>query len=223
MIAMTMGMGTMEPEEVESLLPWHAAGTLKPRDARRVEEALARDPRLAREFSLIQDEIAEAVHVNESLGAPSAQPMHRLFAAIEAEPARTRARPSNVIARMAEFLVSLSPSTLAYSAAIGALALLLQAGVIGTIVMQRSAGYQTASFEGQAPRGARVLVRFQPDTRLSDITQFLDRYRASIVDGPKADMFRIQLAGQGVAKGEADALLKQLRGEKIVGFAELAQ
>ena len=32
-----------EPGEIEMLLPWHAAGTLNTRDARRVEEALARD------------------------------------------------------------------------------------------------------------------------------------------------------------------------------------
>lgn len=31
-----------EPGEIEMLLPWHAAGTLSSRDARRVEEALAR-------------------------------------------------------------------------------------------------------------------------------------------------------------------------------------
>jgi len=30
-----------EPGEIEMLLPWHAAGTLNARDARRVEEALA--------------------------------------------------------------------------------------------------------------------------------------------------------------------------------------
>ena len=36
-----------EPGEIEMLLPWHAAGTLTARDARRVEEALACDAELA--------------------------------------------------------------------------------------------------------------------------------------------------------------------------------
>ena len=31
-----------EPDDVEMLLPWHAAGTLSARDARRVEDALGR-------------------------------------------------------------------------------------------------------------------------------------------------------------------------------------
>ncbi|MGB8612795.1 MAG: hypothetical protein WCD60_14320 [Pseudolabrys sp.] len=36
-----------ERQEIEELLPWHAAETLSRRDAQRVEEALARDPELA--------------------------------------------------------------------------------------------------------------------------------------------------------------------------------
>ena len=34
-------MLAQEPSEIEVLLPWHAAGTLSARDAKRVEEALA--------------------------------------------------------------------------------------------------------------------------------------------------------------------------------------
>ena len=44
-------MNTIDKEpqsEIEALLPWHAAGTLSRSDARRVEEALASDPELAR-------------------------------------------------------------------------------------------------------------------------------------------------------------------------------
>ena len=38
-----------EPDELEALLPFHAAGTLNARDARRVEGALARDSPLAQQ------------------------------------------------------------------------------------------------------------------------------------------------------------------------------
>src|SRR5262249_6783003 len=48
-----------EPGDIEALLPWHAAGTLDSRDARRVEEALARDPELARRYDLVREELAE--------------------------------------------------------------------------------------------------------------------------------------------------------------------
>ena len=84
MMAMSKKMLEQEPSEIEMLLPWHAAGTLNARDARRVEEALARDPELARQYAVIREEYAETIHLNESLGAPSARAMQKLFAAIDA-------------------------------------------------------------------------------------------------------------------------------------------
>ena len=79
-----------EPErhEIEALLPWHAAGTLSRRDADRVEQALAGDRELARRYELVRQELAETTRLNETLGAPSARAMEKLFAAINAEEAR---------------------------------------------------------------------------------------------------------------------------------------
>ena len=93
MMAMSKKMLDQEPSEIEMLLPWHAAGTLNARDARRVDEALARDPELARQYAVIREEYAETIHLNESLGAPSARAMQKLFAAIDGEPVR---KPSAV-------------------------------------------------------------------------------------------------------------------------------
>src|SRR5205085_11060656 len=53
MMAMSKQVLDQEPSEIEMLLPWHAAGTLNPRDARRVDEALARDPELAKQYAVI--------------------------------------------------------------------------------------------------------------------------------------------------------------------------
>src|SRR5579859_7888545 len=188
MIAMTLGAGAMEPEEIEGLLPWHATGTLNPRDARRVDEALARDPQLARQYAVIQDEIAETIHVIESLGAPSSRAMRRLLAPIDGEPSRAVRRSSNVIAQIADFIISLSPRTLAYSVALGAIELLLQAAVIAAVVTAKpTPGYEIASSDGLG-LGTRALVGFQANAKLADITQFLDAHNASIIGGPKAGM-----------------------------------
>jgi hypothetical protein len=46
-------MDVSEREEIEALLPWHAAGRLSARDARRVEDALARDATLAQRYQLV--------------------------------------------------------------------------------------------------------------------------------------------------------------------------
>src|SRR6266576_7364593 len=133
MMATSKKILEQEPSEVEMLLPWHAAGTLNARDARRVDEALARDPGLAKQYAAIQEEYAETIALNESLGAPSARAMQKLFAAIDAEPARKPSVSLGISTRIAEFFAGLSPRTLAYSAALGAVLMLLQAGVIGAI------------------------------------------------------------------------------------------
>src|ERR1700750_3267916 len=88
MMALSKQMLEQEPGDIELLLPWHAAGTLNARDVRRVEEALSRDPDLARQYAVIQEEYAETIGLNETLGAPSSRAMQKLFADIDAEPER---------------------------------------------------------------------------------------------------------------------------------------
>ena len=108
MMAVSRIMPVQEPGEIEMLLPWHAAGTLNVRDAHRVDEALARDPDLASQYAVIQQEYAETVALNESLGAPSARAMTGLFAAIEAEPAAP-SRSSNFSVGITGIFARLSP------------------------------------------------------------------------------------------------------------------
>jgi hypothetical protein len=228
MMATSKKMLEQEPSEIEMLLPWHAAGTLNARDARRVEEALARDPELARQYAAIREEYAETIALNESLGAPSARAMQKLFAAIDQEPARNPSGSLKLSARISGFFASLSPRTLAWSASLGALALLLQAGVIGAVLMKNQpASYQTASLSMNEPitralgpeAPPRALVRFSPDARVADITALLDNYQASIVDGAKGGMFRLQFGNKAMTKDEIAALMRKLQNEKIVNLA----
>jgi anti-sigma factor RsiW len=219
-----------EPSELEMLLPWHAAGTLNARDAKRVEEALARDPELARQYAVIREEYTETIGLNESLGAPSARAMTKLFAAIDAEPERTPSMSRNISARISGFFASLSPRTLAWSASLGALALLLQAGVIGAVLVksQQQGAFQTASLSmdepvtrSLGPEAPRALVRFAPDARVADITALLDTYQASIIDA-RGGMFRLQFGARGMSKDEIAALMNRLKSEKIVNLAVAA-
>ena len=232
MMAMSKKM-LSEPGEIEMLLPWHAAGTLNARDARRVEEALARDPELARQYAVIRDEYAETIHLNESLGAPSARAMQKLFAAIEEEPVRKPSLTSRISTGIAQFFASLSPRTLAWSAGAAAVALLLQAGVIGAVLMQGQT-YQTASLSvndrpaatmtrelGAAGTPPRALVRFAPDAKMADINALLDNYQATVVGGANG-LFRLQFGGKSMNKDEVAGLMSKLRGEKIVSLAESA-
>jgi len=231
MMATSKKILEQEPSEIEMLLPWHAAGTLNVRDSRKVDEALARDHELARQYAVIREEYAETIHLNESLGAPSARAMQKLFAAIDAEPARSRRASLSVAARFTGFFAKLSPRTLAWSASLGALVLLLQAGLIGVVLTNnRPASFETASLstnesitrELGAATLPRALVRFSPDARVADITALLDRYQASIVDGAKGGMFRLQFGNRAMSKDEVAGLLSRLQNEKIVGLAVAA-
>src|SRR6478752_6096984 len=93
-----------EPErhEIEALLPWHAAGTLSRRDADRVEQALAGDRELARRYDLVREEAR----------------------------APRRERSFDLGGRISELLSSLTPRTLAWSAAAAIIAIFVQAVVI---------------------------------------------------------------------------------------------
>jgi anti-sigma factor RsiW len=228
MMAASKKMLDQEPSDIEMLLPWHAAGTLNPRDARRVDEALAGDPELAKQYAVIQQEYAETIHLNESLGAPSARAMQKLFAAIDAEPSRQPSASLNISARISEFFANLSPRTLAWSASLGALALLLQAGVIGSVLVKnQNATFQTASLSTNEPitralgpeAPPRAFVRFAPDARVADITALLDNYQASIVDGGKGGLFRLQFGNKAMGKDEIAGLMSKLKSEKIVSLA----
>ena len=78
--------------KIEELLPWHATGTLSRRDADRVEQVLAGDREFARRYEFVCQEFVGTVLLNETLGAPSARAMEKLFAAINAEEARAPRR-----------------------------------------------------------------------------------------------------------------------------------
>ena len=215
-----------EPEAIEALLPWHAAGTLNARDAARVEDALSRDPALARQYEAVREELAEAIHLNENLGAPSSRALDKLFAAIDAEPVRKPAFSFNLSERVTEFLASLSPRTLAYAAGAAAIAIMLQAGVIGTVLVKDRAGgtFQSASFQNAAiAPGAYALVQFAPNAQAADIMAFLGAYEAWIVDGPKAGMFRVRLGDKALSKDELTGLVTKVQGEKVITFAAPAE
>jgi anti-sigma-K factor RskA len=74
-----------ERHEIEALLPWYAAGTLSRREADLVERALTGDSELARRYDVVRQELTATIQLNETLGAPSARAMEKLFAAIDIE------------------------------------------------------------------------------------------------------------------------------------------
>ncbi len=211
-----------ERQEIEELLPWHAAGTLSRRDAQRVEEALARDPELARRYALVRDELGETIHLNETLGAPSARALEKLFAKIDAEPARRQVHRLNLGSRISEFFASLTPRTLALASGAAVLAILVQAGFIAGVMLNETkiGGYQTASAPTTAPdAGTFALIRFAPQASADDVTKFLETNKLSIASGPMAGgLYKVRVAVTGIPKAELARIVKKLQEDKVVGF-----
>jgi hypothetical protein len=212
----------IEPTEVEALLPWYAAGTLRRRDRQRVEDALRNDPDLARHADLVREELAETICLNESFGVPSARAMDRLMAAIDAEAlaARKRGSARAVAGRIATFIASFSPRTLAVAASVATLAIALQAFLLVSMVTKPQ-GYQNiATNEEPHWHGTFAMVRFARQASAAEITRFLENYQATLVDGPKAGgLYRVRIAVTTLAKEEFARIVSRMQQERIVEFA----
>jgi hypothetical protein len=209
-----------ERSEIEDLLPWHAAGTLSRRESEQVEAALTRDPELARRFDLVREEMAATIQLNESLGAPSARPMQKLFAAIDAS-GPVAVRSPALRARLTEFFASLRPQTMAWASAAACLAIVLQAGVITDFYLaERGAQFGAERSVDIGSIGTFALVRFAPGASASAITAFLQANDAIIVRGPNAGgVYRLRIASSVLPQDRREQLLSRLRADtSVVGF-----
>lgn len=210
-------------DEIEMLLPWHAAGTLNREDAARVEAALAQDEELARRFELVREELAETIAVNEQLGAPSTAGMERLFARIETQSRRpSRIAPAGLADRFDGFFSRMPPRALVWSAAAAILVIVVQAGLLAGLFLGERPGpqtYQTAS-QGDAAslgEGKFAIVRFDSGATAAEIGRVLGQFNASIVDGPRAGgLYRVRVGGADLPPDEFAKIVARMQEEKNV-------
>jgi len=221
MAMMSLNREAPERQDIEALLPWHAAGTLSRRDSDRVEQALASDRELARRYELVREELNETIHLNETLGAPSARAMEKLFAAIDAEAPVAKKSSFSFTTRLVEFVSSFSPRALAYAGVAAALALVVQAAVL-TSVAVRDQGTPAGHVLSSAPTesGQRAVVRFTPGASLADVSRFLDVNKAAIVHGPtRGGSYEIQLAASPMPDADFTRAIQRMKSEsRIVEF-----
>ncbi len=216
---MSLNREAPERQDIEALLPWHAAGTLSRRDSERVEQALAGDRELARRYELVREELTETIHLNETLGAPSARAMEKLFAAIDAEAPVAKRPTFDFVGRIVEFMSGFSPRTLAWSASAAVLAIMLQAAVLTSFVVRDPATQppQLASYENGSQF---AVVRFAPHASLADVTRFLDINHAAVVNGPKkGGLYEIRLSISPMSDDEFSRVIQRMKAEsRIVEF-----
>ncbi len=212
------------PEDVELLLPWHAAGTLSRRDAARVEQALANDNELAARYEMVREELGEAIRLNETLGAPSARAMQDLFAKIDAEPARKPKASFNLGAWLTDFVTGFQPRTLAYGATAAALAIVLQAGILaGVFVKEGGVGFTTASLTTEratAPMSRSASIR-RPAPPTSPSSSPTTRPRSWAARRPAA-CSSCACPISALSEAELSAVVKKMAANPVVGFAAKA-
>jgi anti-sigma-K factor RskA len=213
-----------EPGDIEALLPWYAAGTLRRRDRQRVEEALRSDAALARHVELVREELAETIHLNETLGAPPPRVADRLMAAIEAEANAKRKTPPGAAVRwLTGVFANLPPRTLAVAASFAILAIALQAFMLVDIFTRPQGGTQQAALEPAHRHGSFAMVRFAQAASAAEITNFLHNYQAALVDGPTpSGLYRVRIAVTSLAKEEMGKIIAKMRQDRIVELAEPA-
>jgi anti-sigma-K factor RskA len=216
-----VGREAPERQEIEALLPWHAAGTLSRRDRERVERAIANDSELARRLTLVREEQQETIHLNESLGVPSSRAMEKLFAAIEAEGAPAPVRRSfDLVGRVSSLLSGFAPRTIAYAAAAATIAFFLQSAMLTAVLMKDNQDTSTPQLaSANTPSNSHAVIRFSPLATSSEIISFLNAHGAEVVEGPgRNGSFNIRFSADP-SPGEVVRKVQRMQSEtKVVEF-----
>jgi hypothetical protein len=183
-----MAMTPEEPDDIDLLLPLHAAGLLGRAERDRVEAALARDAGKGRALARMRLEREAVIEANEAIPAPRAA-LSRLMAEVDAAvpvaPRVSTARPlgQRLSAALGDFL---QPAFAFRFAALLAAALL--GGILTYGTLFRDAGYRVATGE-RTLQGPTAIVGFVGEAKASAIQDALRQAHAVIVAGPKGDNF----------------------------------
>ena len=220
-----------EREAIEAMLPWYERGQLDAGDAKRVEAYLASHPDMASQLTLVEEERAETVLMNEARGAPGAGALDRLMHSIEEHEV---SHPSLASAKTAlwgwasNLLGAPVPARMQWVAAAAAILIIVQGvslGVLMTSGPQRGAGYETASGPGQIAGGTFALVQFTDAASADDITQLLTDFDFAIVDGPKpGGIYKVRISDTALDEAKRDTILKKLQSRRnLILFAAPAE
>ena len=165
-------MTLLDQEEIDALLVFHANGTLKDDERKRVEAALDRDPALADDLSLLQALRAEMQE--EDLPSAGALAQQRLMSAVSRTPQDAAPVAATVEPSRSEWSFARMVAVLAVAALIGQ-----------SFFVWR--GKDAATYE-LASSGAvgDLLVAFQPDATEAMIRDTLLSLDLQIVSGPSS-------------------------------------
>ena len=198
---------------IEQLLPWYATGKLDASERVEVENALKRFPELRAQLDLIQVEMADTVKLNEAMPMPRAGATQRFMDLVQKDVQRSApARPAP-FKGLLEWLTLQLAGPPRWAVAAGVLAIVVQAALIGGLVVERQGdGFHTAGGGETRSEGTLVLARFSDGVMLAVLTERLAAQGITIVDGPKAGgMFTLRIGQDDMTVTERNKKIADLK------------
>jgi hypothetical protein len=201
----------LERSEIELLLPWYVTGRLDAAEKAHVEAFLAAHPDMRRQLALVREEQEHAIRANEKLKQPSSGSLDRLIASI-AHDQRAPQSLRTAWNRLAEFFAAPTSGGVRWAAGAVGMLLLIQAAVIGSLLLARSGDtYQTASGKQVQAGGSTLLVGFADGATAPAMAMLLSELDAQIVDGPKpGGMYRVRLTKAPASEAERQEVVRRL-------------
>jgi hypothetical protein len=132
-------------------------------------------------------------------------------------PARKAQGPFDFGNRIAKLESSFGRGTIVWLIGAAVLAIAVQTAVTAVYFAQQRGSYQTASAPAE---GSLVAVRFAAQANMTDVTEFLETYQATLAGGPRpGNLYRLRIGGTTLPQAELAKIVGRMAQEKVVELA----
>ncbi|GAB2176643.1 hypothetical protein [Dongia sp. agr-C8] len=186
----TARVESLTDEDVLELLPWYVSGKTTAAESAAIAQRLSSNPRLQAEADLVRREKQVSVESVKALGEPGPDLLNQMLGQLDNVrqlPPIARDEPEKAPGFFAR-LFGFTPTPALRFAMVAACLLIVAetAALLKLTTGGEQAGFQTASAP-EAATGPELIVRFQPDAKMSAITMLLSDLDATVVRGPMPD------------------------------------
>jgi hypothetical protein len=202
-------------DEVEMMLPFYVTGQLDHTEANEIDDYLKHHSDVVRQLDLIRAERESTAASNAIYASRPAPSFDRVAAMIGKAPAQPAGSPIDWVKRL--FAMPSSPA-LGFVGAAAAIVILLQAAIIGTLVVAQYSGiFNTAGGNETVDAGTTVFVRFADDASAAAIADVLSGLGVKIIDGPRGGkLFTARLGPKTMNESERERLIAALKARSDV-------
>ena len=177
-------------EDIQELLPWYASGKTTAAETAAIEKKLQGNPRLQAELNLVRQEKKVSVESVKALGEPDPALLNKMLGQLDNVRQLPPIARDGAEARPGFFarLFGFTPTPALRFAMVAACLLIVaqSAALLKLSGTSDEQSFQTAS-STEAATGPELIVRFQPDAKMSAITMLLSDLDATVVKGPMPD------------------------------------